>query len=397
MPKRRAVVAATTIAVLGLAILAASARMLTAQALPPFGAPLPGLPAPLLAAFEEGRQRFVTPETPETGLGPVFNGRTCVACHQQPVPGGSGNDPGDLVIRFGRQDGGRFDPLLGLGGPHLQQLSVATELPACHLPGEVVPAPANITSRRQPPALFGLGLLQAIPDTAILAHADPGDADGDGIAGRANASQGIIGRFGWKAAVATVADFVGLALVNELGITNFLYPNEVSPQGAAIPPGCKLTAGLEDADASRLAGMTAFLTFMSPPPRGPITDAARRGEALFAQAGCTGCHVPVMKTGPSDLPALDQADVPLYSDLLTHYMGAALDDRLPEGDAGGGRWRTPPLWGLRVRAAFLHDGRARDLATAIRLHGGEGRASRDRFVALTPAQLADVLAFLRSL
>lgn len=396
MPKRRAA-AAVTVAALGLAILAVSARSLTAQGAPPFGTPLPALPAPLLAAFEEGRQRFVTPETPETGLGPVFNGRSCVACHRQPVPGGSGSDPGNVIVRFGRQDGGRFDPLLGLGGPHLQQLSVAAELAACELQGEVVPAAADVTSRRQPPALFGLGLLQAIPDTAILAHADPADADGDGIAGRANTRQGIIGRFGWKAAVATVADFVGLALVNEVGITNFLYPNEASPQGAAIPPGCKLTTGLEDAEASRLAGITAFLTFMSPPPRGPVTDAARRGEALFAQAGCAGCHVPVMKTGPSDLPGLDQVDVPLYSDLLTHYMGGALDDRLPEGDAGGGRWRTPPLWGLRVRAAFLHDGRTRDLATAIRLHGGEGRASRDRFVALPPAQQADLLAFLRSL
>lgn len=383
-----------------LAVLALVAAFATvrAQTAPQFGDPLPGLPPELLAAFESGKQRFAAVETAATGLGPVFNARSCAECHENPVPGGSAEGRDDFVTRFGRQaDGLPFSHLVELGGPALQGRSVAEDLSGCTLGPETIPQQANVTGRRQPPPLFGLGLIQAIPDPAIMAHADPTDANGDGIAGRPNTSNGVIGRFGWKSAVSTIAGFVGLALVNELGITNFLQPNEMAPQGRPIPPGCKLTADIEDADAGRLADMTAFLTFMSPPPRGPITDAARRGETLFAQVGCATCHVPALKTGPSVLAALDRVDVPLYSDLLTHYMGGALDDRLPEGDVGGGRWRTAPLWGLRVRTFLLHDGRTSDLLAAIRLHGGEANRVRERFNGLRPAQQSDLLTFLRSL
>lgn len=104
-----------------------------------------------------------------------------------------------------------------------------------------------------------------------------------------------------------------------------------------------------------------------------------------------------MKTGPNTLGALNEKDVPLYSDLLTHYMGGALDDGIIEGLAGGGRWRTAPLWGLRARKFFLHDGRASDLVTAIRLHGGEASGVRNRFVLLPQPQEDDLVAFLRSL
>ena len=232
---------------------------------------------------------------------------------------------------------------------------------------------------RQPPQLFGLGLIQAIPDSAILASADPADANGDGIAGRPNIDGGVIGRFGWKATSPAILHFVGLALVNELGITNYVFPNEMSPQGRPIPSGCKVTADPEDADASRLAGLLFFTTFLGPPPRGPITDAVLRGE------------------GPNALEALNEKDVPLYSDLLTHYMGGVLDDGIIEGLAGGGRWRTAPLWGLRARKFFLHDGRASDLVTAIRLHGGEASGVRNRFLLLPQGQKDDLVAFLRSL
>jgi CxxC motif-containing protein (DUF1111 family) len=373
------------------------ARLL-AQATPPFGEPLPGLPAGLIAAFEQGKEAFLRVETAASGLGPVHNGRSCVECHSVPAPGGSAPTLDSLVTRFAQQLPGQpFNPLLNLGGPNLQKHSIATELPGCALPAEAVPAEANLTGLRQPPPLFGLGLIQAIPDTAILANADPNDDNADGIAGRPNIDNGVIGRFGWKAASPTILHFVGLALVNELGITNYVFPNEMSPQGQPIPPGCKLTADPEDADATRLAGMTNFLTLLSPPPRGPITDTVLRGEALFAQVGCASCHVPVLRTGPSPVAALSQREARLYSDLLTHYMGGALDDRIQEGAAGGGRWRTAPLWGLRTRRFYLHDGRTSDLVTAIRLHGGEAAQVRARFLGLAAPQQADVVAFLRSL
>ena len=375
-----------------------SVRALSAQTPPEFGQPLRGLPAPLLSAFEEGRQQFTAEETASTGLGPLFNARSCAECHAVPVPAGSAVSADSFTVKFGSQAPGQpFDPLITLGGPSLQRRSVAEDLESCRIAGEVVPREANAVGLRQPPALFGLGLIQAIPESTIAARAVPDDRDGDGIMGRPNISNGIIGRFGWKAAVATVADFVGLSLVGELGITNFLYPHEPSAQGAPIPAGCKIAGDPEDFDASRLAGLTAFLSFTSAPPRGPITDAAQRGETLFGQAGCGGCHTPVMRTGPSTIAGLNEVDVPLYSDLLTHDMGAALDDRIAEGAASGRQWRTSPLWGLRARHFYLHDGRTADLTTAIAVHGGEAASSRASFAALSPVQKADLLAFLRSL
>ncbi len=373
-------------------------RTLTAQVLSQFGDPLPRLPDDLLVAFQFGKEKFMTVQTPATGLGPVYNGKSCVECHSNPVPGGSGASPDNRVIRFARQvEGQPFDPLLNLGGPNLQKFSVADELPGCLLAGEVMPPEANLTGMRQPPQLFGLGLIQAIPDSTILANADPTDVNADKIAGRANINGGVIGRFGWKAAIPTLVNFIGLAMVNELGITNHVFPNEMSPQGRPIPPGCKITADPEDADISRIAGFMFFISNLAPPPRGPITAAAFQGETIFNQIGCALCHTPSMKTGPNALEALNEKDVPLFSDLLTHYMGGALDDHIVEGAAGGGRWRTAPLWGLRARRFFLHDGRTTSLTDAIRLHGGEASGVRDRFFNLPLSQRADLIAFLQSL
>jgi len=416
-------------------------RTITAQVAPEFGEPLPGLPDELLVAFQFGKEKFTAVQTPATGLGPVFNARNCVTCHSSGAVGGAGATLETRATRFARHVPLQpFDPLLEAGGPLLQALSVAGELVGCTQPGEVVPLPppaldvglapsvpfgaasppppagagapaplppiplpvvppgtANIVSLRLPPQLFGLGLIEAIPDTTILANADPTDANGDGVAGRANLDVGILGRLGWKAAVPTVRAFVGLALVNEIGITNALFPNEMSPQGQPVQPSCDAITDIEDTHETRLVNLTSFVRFLGPPPRGPITDAAARGATLFRDAGCAACHTPSMKTGPNAIAALNQVDVPLYSDLLTHYMGGALNDHLPEGAVGGGRWRTPPLWGLGARAFFLHDGRASDLTTAIRQHGGEAKGSRERFFALTPAQRDDVIAFLKSL
>lgn len=351
-----------------------------------------------LGLFQAGRQQFETVENPFTGLGPVFNGRSCAECHSVPVVGGSAPSLQNLAHRFARDaDGEPFDPLLVRGGPILQAFSVSAELPGCVLPPEVVPPEATEHSLRLPPSLLGLGLIEAIPDAEILARADPNDANDDGIAGRPNISNGVVGRFGWKAAGPTVLDFVALAMVSELGITNWAYATETLPQGGPIPVGCDFAPEIEDADASRLAALTAFVRFLAPPPRGPITAEVSRGEALFAQIGCASCHTPSMRTGPSGTPSMNQVEVPLYSDLLTHYMGGPLNDHIVEGAAAGGRWRTAPLWGLRARPFFMHDGRATDLTAAINVHRGESSDSRRAFRRLSATDRNDLLAFLNSL
>jgi len=380
------------------AIVAAGLIGLSAQVSSGLGEPFPGLADSQLGLFNAGRAQFQVVENPLTGLGPIFNGRSCAECHSVPITGGTAPSLDKRAHRFARRaDGAPFDSLLSRGGPFLQQFSIASDLPGCVLAPEVVPPEATERSQRLPPSLFGLGSIEAIPDSQIMSRADPTDANGDGIEGRANISNGVLGRFGWKAAGPTVLDFVALAMVAELGITNWAYPSEMLPQGVPIPAGCDVAADLEDANASRLAALTSFVRFLAPPPRGPITAQVTRGEDLFAQVGCTACHTPSMTTGPNATAALNQVGVPLFSDLLIHYMGGALDDHIVEGAAGGGRWRTAPLWGLRHRLFFMHDGRATDVTSAINAHRGESTPSRNAFFRLSSTDRNDVLAFLGSL
>ena len=147
-----------------------------------------------------------------------------------------------------------------------------------------------------------------------------------------------------------------------------------------------------------------FVRLLAPPPRGEITPAVLRGERHFDAIGCTQCHVPTMKTGPSPIEALNRVNAHLYSDLLLHDMGEELADNRPDVSAGGREWRTPPLWGTRLVAEvlggtpfFLHDGRATTLEAAIRAHGGEAQQSKEEFLKLSNAERQALIAFLESL
>ena len=144
------------------------------------------------------------------------------------------------------------------------------------------------------------------------------------------------------------------------------------------------------------------MIFILPPPR--LRPAGQRGEILFGQTGCASCHIPTVRTGPNAIPALDQVEAHLYSDLLLHDMGSELADNRADGLANGQEWRTSPLWGLRLapdalggQATYLHDGRATSLDESIRLHGGESAASRDGFNALGESDRTALIAFLESL
>ena len=369
-----------------------------------FGAPLPGLSPALVARFEAGKEAFETIETLAEGLGPVFNEASCVACHLQGGTGGAGSV---VETRFGKRNAdGTFDPLAEFGGSLIQVQGITNG--SCSQPGEQVPAAANVVAGRQTTPLFGLGLLDAVPSWLLRQLADPRDRDHDGISGRLNivvspaTQRSEIGRFGWKAQVPSVFVFSGDAYLNEMGITNNLFPVENAPQGGPIVcddgiPG----PGVDDEDANNNGisdGIEAFSDFMrllAPPPLASAPTAeVLRGARTFAVLQCASCHQPLLITGSvPDVAALSRKRFFPFTDLLLHDMGA-LGDGIVQGRAEGREMRTAPLWGLRVSAPYLHDGRAATIGAAIAAHDGEAARARDAFLALPAARRAALLAFL---
>jgi len=364
---------------------------------PQFGDPLPGLTTDQLAAFAAGKAEFQNVETVESGLGPIFNNVSCVACHSRPVTGGS--SPID-VTRFGRTTNGVFDPLENEGGSLLQQFAID---PAVQ---EVIPADANVIAHRQTTPLFGLGLLEAIPDAAIKANAARPSIDG--VHGRAASITDVvsgqirIGRFGWKAQQATLLAFAGDAYRNEMGITNRFFPTENAPNGnTALLARFDTTADPEDqvdpaTGRSDIDAAADYMRLLAPPPQAPLSPSATAGKTVFQQVGCAVCHTPMMVTGPSPIAALSNKQVWLYSDLLLHDMGG-LGDGIAQADASTTEMRTAPLWGLRASGPYLHDGRAPTVDAAIRQHDGEARMSRDRYEKLSPQVRQQLLDFLNTL
>jgi len=184
--------------------------------------------------------------------------------------------------------------------------------------------------------------------------------------------------------------------LNEMGITSAAFPNENCPQGnCAVLTTCDLVHDPED-DGSGVEAFTDFMTFLAPPPRGAITRQVLTGELVFLKTGCAGCHLPVLETGRSSIAALDRVKFFPFSDFLLHDMGSLGDD-IEQGRATGREMRTAPLWGLRARTTFLHDGGAATVSNAILAHDGQGARAKQRFNALTPNEVNDLLAFLNSL
>lgn len=362
------------------------------------GEPLAGLTPGQRERFAAGRQAFMRVFTPADGLGPLFNANACAECHESPALGGTGDEIEVHATKFIPPD--QCDPLFEEGGPVIQQ--EATPLLQAHgIDREQIPPSATAQAHRATPPLFGLGLVEAIPDEAILRHEDPDDANGDGIRGHANRTiDGRVGRFGRKAAVATLADFNAGAYLDEMGITSPRLPVENTVNGAPLPPGVD-PAPDPEIGADTLAQTDDFVRYLAPPPRQfPADEAGRqlahRGEELFERLSCAVCHVPEMTTGPSPVAALDRRPVALYSDLLLHDMGPDLAD-ICLGRAKPAEFRTELLMGLRLRTHFLHDGSAKTVAEAISRHGGEAQGARDRFNALGDADRSALLKFLETL
>jgi CxxC motif-containing protein (DUF1111 family) len=255
--------------------------------------------------------------------------------------------------------------------------------------------------------LPGAGLVEAIPDAAILLGADPDDKDRDGISGRAGivtdpgTGQTRVGRFGWKAQQATLLAFGADAYRNEMGITNDLFPAELAiGVPAASMKRCDPIPDPEDIADPRtgrrgIDNFASFMRFLAPVDRAPAGPAEREGELIFNAIGCASCHRPSFTTGPSPNPLFDRRTVALFSDLLLHDVGTG--DGIRQATALPTEIRTPALWGLRFRRPFLHDGRAATIEQAIGHHRHEGELARRGFDQLSETDRARLLAFLRSL
>ena len=367
---------------------------------PRAGDPLAGLTAAEFEAFRIGLDDFLEVETAEEGLGPAYNGTSCAACHSIPAIGGIA--PVTTVRAGLRLPDGRFEDFDPSRGSLFQLFSIPTH--GCQ---SVIPADANVIARRVPIPVFGAGLVEAIPDDTIRALADPTDRDGDGVSGRAAvvvdraSGEQRVGRFGWKAQVATLLEFSGDAYRNEMGITNDLFPEELTfnLSGEQLRE-CDPIPELEDVPepGTGLRGIDnfeSFMKFLAPPPRGPITPDVLGGREMFDAVGCAVCHVRTLMTGPHASPLFDRREVPLFSDLLLHDIGTGDGIRQAAGEPE--EIRTPALWGLRFRRPLLHDGSADTVLEAVLRHDREGRPALDRMQALPPAAIDELLAFLRSL
>jgi len=294
------------------------------QRQPQFGDPLPGLSPDQLARFQTGKTIFERVFTPPEGLGPVFNNTSCANCHNQGAIGGGSNT---LETRYGQVIDGVFNPLTQFDGQLLHTKGIG-KFNGVDFVGEVVPPEANVVARRRTNPLFGLGLVNAVPDQSLMNIAQYQQEFTPETAGRALvltdifSGQPVVGRFGWKNQIGTVLTFSGNAFLNEMGITTPFFPHENPPGGdvALLAANPALTNPNDTTEAvMQLADHT---TFLAPPPQRPFTLDANRGERVFHAIGCANCHLPKMTTGPNEVAALDEVDFFPYSDFLVHDMGA---------------------------------------------------------------------------
>jgi CxxC motif-containing protein (DUF1111 family) len=396
------------------------------------------------------------------GLGPLFNSRACQNCHLKdgrghpPLSSDVPDDSGSMLVRLSvpaateeEKDriaahsvnsipdptyGGQLQDFSIQGFPAEGKLKIGyTERPVTLADGEVaslrVPdysltdlaygpaSPDIMISPRVAPPMIGLGLLEAVPEDQILAGADPDDADQDGISGKPNRvwsrehNKAMLGRFGWKAGVPTIAQQTAEAFAGDIGLATTMMPY---PSGDCTEKQ-KACLDAPNGNSPKYQNVEVgdelfrLVTFYSqnlavPARRKPDDPQVLKGKQVFYQIGCASCHRPKFVTG--DVPGQPHLSHQLiwpYTDMLLHDMGEGLADGRPEGAATGSEWRTPPLWGVGLtetvsgHTLFLHDGRARNLTEAILWHGGEAQGPRDRFAELPRTDRDALLAFVNSL
>ncbi len=378
------------------------------------------------------------------GLGPLFNARSCSACHFRDGRGAPPESPDDpflsILLRLsvpgeGPHGGPKADPIYG---DQLQPFALPDVLPEAdasvsyttlegsYTDGEpytlLVPdytitnprygelADDIMISPRVAPQMIGLGLLEAISEERLEELSDPDDADGDGVSGRINMVWDVQkealrpGRFGWKGDAPTVRQQVAGAFLGDMGITTPVFTSgECMPeQMSCIAHQTTEPMEINEDNFERVVVYSMLLAV--PGRREALHSNVQRGKELFARARCTSCHTPSHMTGSlPDFPEVSNQRIWPYTDLLLHDMGEGLADGRPVFDASGSEWKTPPLWGIgwfdevNGHQRLLHDGRARGVAEAILWHGGEARDSRENFEAMSKQEREDLVAFVESL
>ncbi len=426
---------------------------------PDAGSYYPTLNSNEQALFNQAQQRFqevdsvsgsIAGET-GSGLGPTFNGNSCAQCHAQPTIGGSSpgisspQNPtpnpqvalatldGALNVipsfitangpvreaRFITNSNGTLD-----GGVHdLYTIAGRVDASGCTLaqPTFAAELEANNVIFRTPTSLFGLGFVEATPDSVLQANlastASARAALKIGGVFNTSANDGTITRFGWKAQNKSLFMFAGEAYNVEQGVSNELFPNERiavagcvlngSPEDAtnilnqnSSSPNYNTLLGTASEMSSDVVNFAAFIRMSAPPTPALATSAIQTGASLFNSIGCALCHSPTLTTGRSIFTGMSNVTYNPYSDFALHHMGTGLSDGIHQGVAGPDQFRTAPLWGLGQRLYFLHDGRTADLIQAIHAHSGSGSEANlviRKFNNLNANQVQDLLDFLRSL
>jgi len=422
-------------------------------------------PAPNLAwgwekLFDDGDGVFERPFTPAVasgfrydadGLGPIYNHEACEACHvadgrARPVLDPPGAPQDGLLLRlsvpgaapgeaprphpvYGGQLGDRGIVSDGVPVPPEGRVAIRYQERAGRYPDgtpytllvphyriedpQYGPLGADLlVSPRIAPAVFGVGLLEAVPESTVLALAKEQARAQDGITGRAqwlrDPREGtrVLGRFGWKAETATVEQQALDAALNDMGVTSGRFPHQPCTEAQRA---CREARHGGSVDAPELTAeqaeaLVVYLQLLGVPARRDLDEPqVRRGEAAFSAAGCASCHVPELRTGGHDIERLNGQTIRPYTDLLLHDMGPGLADGRPSHEASGREWRTAPLWGIGLvptvngHSRYLHDGRARSLEEAVLWHGGEAEAAKLRFMQMSREERDALLRFLNSL
>ncbi len=308
--------------------------------------------------------------TTSDGLGPLANAQSCAACHRTAPEERVPLDGQALVLVSPSER----DPT---GGMLFRRFLFR--------PGRAVvrnALPSQVAGRR-PPSLFGLALPEAVPDAALRAFADPEDANHDGISGRIRTVNGRVARFGWKDRFARLEDSVAAALAGEMGLTTPRFPLAAFGQPPPRAP---------EVDGNTLAQLADEVRKL-PASATTATREDNGAAVVFEKIGCAACHrpqLPIVNANDARPAGVAHA----YTDLLLHDMGPALSDGFSDREVSGSEFRTAPLWGVGNTGPFLHDGRAKTLDEAIRMHGGEAGESAKRYADLTVAARERLLAFV---